>query len=571
LPPDVLVPNAPALLVLAIVLMTGLAFGAVAARLRLPSITGQILAGVLLGSVGLRVFDQHSVNALAPLTDFALGLMGVTIGAHLSVRRLRNAGLRLGWLVLLESLVIPGLVLLGLLLFRVRWSEGLMFGAIAVSTAPATVVAIVRETRSKGVFTKTLIAAVALNNMSCIVLFELARVAAHIDLGKEERTPLDLILTPLSHLTLALLLGCTSAIAIQQLMRWVRRTELLATAGLVAIVFTWGMASALHISPLLACLFIGLAQTNLTRERGEIIDRLFSNFEPAILTIFFTLAGMGLALDHAEQVGTIALTFFGCRVAGKLIASWGAMRFARAPGKIRRNLGLALLPQAGVAVGLVLILEQDAVLSTSSAESVHLFTTVVLAVVVINEIIGPILTRIGLARSGETDRDRTRLIDFIQEENIVTDFEASSKQDAIEKLTGVLVGSHHLDPKLRQPLLESILEREKEFSTCLGGGLAVPHGTLPEGDSMLGVLGISRKGLDFQTPDGEPIKYMVLLVTPQSQRDRHLQVLAAIAHSIGHDPALGKALIDARTPAHAYDVLHNEASEDFNYFLEDPD
>ena len=562
-------PDAPALFVLAIVLLTGLAFGALTRRLRLPGITGQILAGVLLGGAGLHVFDKHVVEGLAPVTDFALGLMGVTIGAHLSIRRLRNAGMRLGILVVLELLLVPGLVLVGLLATGIRWSEGLLFGTVAISTAPATIIAIVRETRSKGVFTKTLVAAVALNNISCIVLFELARVALHIDMGHSGMSPLDLIWVPLLHLAQALVLGCASALAVHFLMRWVRRPDLLATAGLAAIVFTWGMAAKLHISPLLACLFIGLAQTNLTRDRGQIIDRLFSNFEPAILTIFFTLAGMSLELKHLGQAGIIALVFFGCRCVGKIVASWGAMRAAGAPSKLRRNLGLALLPQAGVAVGLVLILEHDEVLRAANADTVELFGTVVLAVVVINEVVGPILTRLGLVRSGETGRDRTRLIDFIQEENIVTDFVAETKEAAIEQLVNVLVRTHQLSASIRRPLLESTLHREAEFSTCIGAGLAVPHGVLPEGTSMLGVMGVSREGLAFSGPDGEAIKIMVLLATPASQRDRHLQVLAAIARGIGKNRASQKALASARTPAHAHEILHNEESEDFNYFLDD--
>ena len=84
---------------------------------------------------------------------------------------------------------------------------------------------------------------------------------------------------------------------------------------------------------------------------------------------------------------------------------------------------------------------------------------------------------------------------------------------------------------------------------------------------MLGVLAIARQGLKFETPDGQPVHYVLLLATPESQRDRHLQVLAAIAHTLGHDERMRSALLNAASPAEAYEVLHNEESEDFNYFL----
>ncbi|MCP4006539.1 MAG: PTS sugar transporter subunit IIA, partial [bacterium] len=110
---------------------------------------------------------------------------------------------------------------------------------------------------------------------------------------------------------------------------------------------------------------------------------------------------------------------------------------------------------------------------------------------------------------------------------------------------------------------------ENEVSTCLGGGIAVPHGEIDDADGMLGVMAISRDGLGFETPDSEPVHCMVLLATPRGERDRHLEVLAALARTIGGDPVIQQQLFSARSAAHAYEILHGEATEDFNYFLED--
>ena len=97
--------------------------------------------------------------------------------------------------------------------------------------------------------------------------------------------------------------------------------------------------------------------------------------------------------------------------------------------------------------------------------------------------------------------------------------------------------------------------------------LAIPHGILPEGQSMVGVLGLSADGLAFDTPDGKPVHCIVLLATPESQRDRHLQVIAGLARLGDRDPALRDALFGAASPAHAHDVLHAESAESFNYYL----
>ena len=110
-------------------------------------------------------------------------------------------------------------------------------------------------------------------------------------------------------------------------------------------------------------------------------------------------------------------------------------------------------------------------------------------------------------------------------------------------------------------------EREAQASTCLGGGLAVPHGILPSGYPMVGAMALSREGLGFETPDGRPVHCMVLLGTSPEERDRHLQVLAALARTIGVDPAFQEQLFNSTSAAHAWEILHGEDSEDFNYFL----
>jgi len=119
--------------------------------------------------------------------------------------------------------------------------------------------------------------------------------------------------------------------------------------------------------------------------------------------------------------------------------------------------------------------------------------------------------------------------------------------------------------------VESVLEREQQASTCLGGGLSVPHGILPSGRPMVGVMALSREGIPFDTPDGRPVHCMVLLGTAPDERDRHLQVLAALARTVGTDLDFQDRLFNAKSAAHACELLHGEESEDFNYFLEAPD
>ena len=557
--------GAEPLLILAIVILVGVAFGELARLIRLPSITGQILAGVLIGKGGFDLFSHESLQGLAPLTHFALGLIAVTVGAHLNFSRLRNAGRRLLVLLIAEITITPALVFFALWgLAGATPSQAVLLAAVSIATAPATVIMLVKETRSKGVFVKTLIGAVALNNMACIFLFEVARsVVGHWQRGNEGFR-LDLQ-EPLFELLVAFAIGGSVAIAMNFLGRLALRPERLATGAVAALVLTVGLSMSFDVSPLLACLFLGIIQTNITTTRSHLVDSIFADFEPAILTVFFTLAGIHISFEHAASAGWAAVLLFAARFLGKLVSGDVAMRLAHATDKVRANLGMALIPQAGVAVGLVLVLQEDPAFSALA----DLFAAIVLTVVTANEIVGPICTRLALQRAGEIDRDRLRLIDFLQEEHLVTNFRAKNKEFAITKLVDLALTSHELPGIDRKAFLASVLEREAEASTCLGGGLAVPHGILPGSLPMMGVMAISREGLDFDTPDGHPVHCMVLLGTSVDERDRHLQVLASLARTVGTDAGFQDLLFNARTAAHAYEILHGEESEDFNYFLEE--
>ncbi|MEP7383288.1 MAG: cation:proton antiporter [Gemmatimonadota bacterium] len=562
-----ILPRADPLFTLAIVIAAGVASAWMARRARLPGITGQILVGILIGPV-VGLFSDEAVHGLQPLTHFALSLIAVTVGAHLNLKRLRNAGRRLAWLFLLEATVTPVLVFGALMLVPDMTREpAALLAAIAVATAPATIISLVKETRSRGVFVKTLVAAVALNNVACILLFELARSMGQLWHAQDGAMSVgQALLAPAHQIAVAALIGGIAAVAMHLLQRVVVKPETISTAGVLVILLTSGLSHYLDVSSLLSCLFLGMVQTNLTPQRDKLVDALFSNFEPAILAIFFTLAGMELDLGMARSAGVAGIVYFVSRVAGKLTAVRLAMTLARATNKVRSYLGMALLPQAGLAIGLVLIAQDDPHL-IDRPEMQHLLLAVVLGVVTLNEIVGPILTKLALVRSGEAGRDRRRLLDFLQEQNIVTGFVAESMESAISKLVDHMGRSQALGVD-RRTLLASVLERETRASTCLGGGLAVPHVILPDGHPVVGVMVLSTSGLPFPTPDDEPVHCIVLLGTPRDNAALHLQILATLARTIGSDLSMQDRLFGASSPAHAAEILHGDESDDFNVYLE---
>lgn len=557
--------DANIILVFGVVLVAGTISGTLAKRFHLPSVTGQIVVGILLGPI-LRVLTISDAHRLEPFVDFALGLMAVAVGSHLQFGRLKVARRRLLAQVSLEATLTPLLVGSCALLAGVRLEMAILVAAISIATAPATILAIVKETRSKGVFVKTLVASVALNNLACICIFELAHAAtaASLDLNTSGST-LSILVAPLKQVVFSLGLGGGIGCLLVVLTRHVVRPDRLTALSMIAIVLTVGLGQELEISVLLSCLFLGMVLANLTPDKEEIGHEVFDNFEYAIFAVFFTLAGIELSFKHLLPAGSVAVVIFVARLVGKTGASSLAMRFAGATDRVRRNLGLALVPQAGLAVGLMLLVTED----PRFGEISEFFLAVILTVVLLNEIVGPILTRYALKASGDFGKDRARVIDFLHEENITTTLVDDNPEDALRQLVDLCIRSNQLSID-REDLIEAVREREREASTCLGGGLAIPQAYVDASETIVAAMGISSKGLRLKAPDGLPVHCMVLLLTPNSERDRHLEVVSALARAIGADRTIQQQLYHVDTPAHAYELLHaDEESEEFNYYLDD--
>jgi PTS system fructose-specific IIC component len=218
-----------------------------------------------------------------------------------------------------------------------------------------------------------------------------------------------------------------------------------------------------------------------------------------------------------------------------------------------------------VAVGLILFVQADERFSDVAA----IVTTVGLAALAINQLVGPSGARFALSRAGESGKDLPRLLDFLDEHHISVNVTGDTKSDVIRSLAAQLYTTKVKPSASQEDFVQKVLEREEEESTCLAEGLMIPHAILDEGQDITGILGISSRGLDLNARDGQPVHAVLLLATPQTDRKRHLEVLAAFARIITSDVNLREQLYHARSAAHAYDVLHADEAEDINYFLED--
>lgn len=551
-------------LVVGILILAGFAGGWVAKFLKLPHVTGNILGGVVVGPACLGLIGTHEqLHDLQPLSTFAMSLVAVSIGGHLSYRRIHNSLRRIISISLFEVTFSLVTVITAARLFGMDWPMSCLLGAISASTAPATTIALIRESRAKGPFVKTLISAVALNNILCILLFVMMRtfVAAYFVSGETVGKIDDALILSGYHLLGALVLGLGAGWICKMLVSRPKFHDF--TTILLAIMLLDGLAAYLQLSPLLVNLFFGVFLGNSSEAAEKQLTTL-APLEPTLYVIFFTLAGVSLHLDAMLAVGLLALVYAGARVLGKSIgAALGGM-VGRCSKRIWQNMAFALYPQSGIAIGLVILLSSDANIPEEIKQAV---SAIILAGVTLAEVVGPFATKAALARSGEANRDRQRLVEFLAEEFIIVDLKALDKWDAIRQLVSFQMKTHRVEHISQEELYQSVVDREKDMSTAMGRGIAIPHGHIDKGPAIQGVMGICREGIEFDSPDGEPVKLIMLIVTPKDKKDMHLKVLSSLSSMVS-DSAIRERLMAAISPEDAMEVIESKEARDYNYFLE---
>lgn len=565
---------------LALVLVAGIIGGELFSAIKLPKVTGWIFTGILLRATSdwhgdLTGLSSTTTAGFRPYMSFVLGYIAFTVGAALHFASLRNAEKRLGFLLLGEAIITPTVVVALLMTVGV-WiapeamslRAALLLGAVAIAGAPGTTVLVVQEARSKGILTKTLLAAVALIDMVAVGVFVF--VADFLAAGADGVSLLSMagpeaIGTVGREFGIALTVGTTAAAVALGLTRTIVGPAFLGPTMVAVILGAWGAATGFGASGILACTFAGIAVSNIRHDTVRSTEAYLHTIGAVLFAAFYTLAGMNLDLTLVLNVAALVALYFAARFAGKYAGAYTAMSLAGAPKRIRNYLGLALIPHGGVAVGLLLMVQSDSQL----ADVAEVVTTIGLAALAINQLVGPSGLRFALGRAGESHKAAPRLLDFLDENHIAVDLTGDTKDSVIRTLAAQLYTTTDAPEVTQQEFVDKVLEREALASTCLAEGLMIPHAVLDEGQDITGVLGISSEGLDLGAPDGKPVHAVLLLATPTADRKRHLEVLAAFARAITRDVNLREQLYHARNAAHAYDVLHAEDAEEINYFLEE--
>lgn len=387
-----------------ILLMVGYLIGKLAVKVRLPEITGYIVAGLMLGEGITGIFPGHMHESFQIVTEVALGLIALTIGAEFSAAKLKRIG-KEAFVITLAQIVATFVgVAGGLLLLDLDLPFALLLGAIATATAPAATVAVVQSLRARGPFIDYLYGVVALDDAGCVILFGVvfALVSPMIQAGGEAAHGASQILHALLEVSLSIVIGVISGALLHWLTRGKEGQNEITILAVSMLFLTTALAIVLHLSPLLTNMAAGCALVNLSA-RNHRIFRILEPLTPPIYALFFVIAGTELHLDIFADPRILGLgaVYIGFRSLGKYGGVWAGCAALKLPIPIRDNLGICMLPQAGVAIGLVLLIQASPVVTGLPLEQAEIVTdmvNIVLMSVFINEMIGPPLSKYAIIR-----------------------------------------------------------------------------------------------------------------------------------------------------------------------------
>jgi len=394
-----------------IILLMGLAifFGTAGARLfqkiRIPQVVGYVVIGLIIGESGLNLIGRDTVETLSSFNMFALGIIGFMIGGELRRDVFKKYGKQ--FFVILCSEGIGAFILVAVLAGFVAWhftgnihssvAMALVLGSIASATAPAATANVLWEYKTRGPLTSTVLAIVALDDGLALLLYGLASSIAAALIGKTDGSITTAILMAVFEIAGAVILGVLAGFSLSFILKRIRESDKALAFTVSSVLLVIGLSMTLKLGSILAAMTLGVTIANLAPRRRQSTFELVEKFAPPIYVLFFVLAGAHLILGEITSwmIAMILVYLIG-RTAGKVFGSWFGARQSKAVDVVRRYLGLCLLSQAGVAIGLAIISSQLFTGQMGQAIIVIVMTTTFIV-----EVFGPMFVKLGVKKAGE--------------------------------------------------------------------------------------------------------------------------------------------------------------------------
>ena len=404
-------PTLSALLALGLAMIGGLALSRLMKILHLPNVTGYLFAGLLIGPYllplifgdGVCLLNHDSVQSLSSITNVALGFIAFSIGGEFKLSYIKKLGARIVIITVVQAVTTVLFVIGALLLVpnqsdTARISLALLLGAIAAATAPAATLMVVRQYRAKGPVTDTLLPVVAFDDAIGLMIFSVCfSLAKSISTGVQI-TFSEAVLKPLLEIVLSIGIGAALGAILTLCMRFFHSKANRLCLMITAVVLGVAFSDLLDLSSLLVCMMIGALFANLRDDAIEILSGS-EQWTPPLFMLFFVLSGAELDLSILPIVGIIGVVYLVARSVGKYFGAFLGSAISRSERTVRNYLGITLLPQAGVAIGMAQSIAVNPELHAAGIS--QQIVAIVLFATLVYELVGPVLTKIALTRAGE--------------------------------------------------------------------------------------------------------------------------------------------------------------------------
>ena len=423
------------IIALGVILICGFLMTRLTKLLKLPNVTAYIVTGILIGPSVINLIPHDFIVQTDFLSDIALAFIAFTAGQFFKISELKKAGWKVIIITLFEALMAFVIIfVLCFFAFRLSASFSLVLAALASATAPASTMMTIKQTKAKGDYVNTLLEVVALDDVVTLILYSVA-ISICMALSSGGKVGFMEVGWPIIENIICLVIGFIFGFALRFLISSKRTTDNRLIIVVAVLLLFCGICSLFGQSPLLGCMAIGMVYTNTAKDE----DKLFAQvnyFIPPIMLLFFVRSGMNFDFKAftstssfaAAPLVVIAVVYFFARIAGKYGGAFLGGLVTRAPARTRNFLGLGLIPQAGVAIGLAAmgarIFESNGLTMEATA-----LTTIILASSILYELIGPGCAKLGLFLShsyGRENIDADAPVEDIKHEVVAN--EGSSKE-----------------------------------------------------------------------------------------------------------------------------------------------
>lgn len=387
-----------------LIMLFGFIGGRLFEQIKIPAITGYLVAGLILGPIS-GFLSLEDLNSFSVIGDIALGFIAFQVGNELWFGKLKKSGSKIVVITIIQAVLTTAIVIL-LSMWFVDISVALVLGAIAAATAPAPIMMIIKKYRTKGELTNTIVPVVGLDDAVGVIMFGalLSISISLIGVSEEGLNIIHMLSEPLLEIARSILIGLITGVAsgyaIKTLSNNSERKEKNLNVIIITVLITTGAAILLHASAILTPMIAGAVVTNMINKECYVLEEeTLRFFIPPIMIAFFTIAGAQLQFDVIISAGVVGAVYIIGRIIGKIFGAYLGCSIVNSDKTVKKYLGVSLLPQSGVAIGLSVAAFNT--MSQYNMEYALIIKNVILASVLFFALTGPVLVKIALIKSGE--------------------------------------------------------------------------------------------------------------------------------------------------------------------------